>query len=519
MVYSHNKTSFFCTIMAPSIGVPSKRPLEETLVKPPTINGSAHQDNAQQHSKTRQRRSKTKPLSQALIHALFSESVAAKLWNVAQKALGSVEPPTLYPEYTDKKDFQYIYRTLDFWTSGFFPGSLYLLLERQVRFSSSAKSGAKPHPLQLQHLCQWWTVNLHQNAILKNTHDLGFMIAPWAMKAWSLHQDSQAYSSLVLAAYSLASRFDARVQSLRSWDVCYTKRYSYDDPSKEFLVIIDNMLNLDILFWAAKHTGDTSLREIAIAHAKTSQKHHIRPDNTTYHVVNFEVETGLPKSKFTNQGFSDESCWARGQSWGILGFMQTYGWTQDPSFLATARKLADLFISKLPEDNVPYWDFDAPINEESPRDTSAAIVTCCGLVLLYKALRDTEEQIAAHHYLDAALRIVNGVVANYMTPSTPQFNVDTSASIVPTYPEDLSKEQQQPGILTVTSENSQRGFANGHSTSKLPETILIGATINNYEFAPRRWSDHGLVYADYYFMLLGNMLLEMGLVDVNDLSL
>jgi hypothetical protein len=508
----------FGMIMAPSIGVPSKRPLEETLVKSPAVNGSAHQDYGHQRSKTRQRRSEGKAIPQALLNALYSESAAAKLWNVAYKALGSVEPPTLYPEYTDKKDFQYIYRALDFWTSGFFPGSLYLLLERQVRFSSTANSGVKPHPLQLQHLCQWWTVNLHQNATIKNTHDLGFMIAPWAMKAWSLHQDSQAYCSLVLAAYSLASRFDARVQSLRSWDVCYTKRYSYDDPSKDFLVIIDNMLNLDLLFWAAKHTGDNSLREIAIVHAKTSQKHHIRPDNTTYHVVNFDVETGLPKSKFTNQGYSDESCWARGQSWGILGFMQTYGWTQDPSFLDTARKLADLFVSKLPEDNVPYWDFDAPVEEASPRDTSAAMVTCCGLVLLYKALKDTEESIAAQHYLDIAMRILNGVVTNYMTPSTPRFKVDTSASTVPTYPENLSEEQQQHGMLTVTVENLQGGLTTGHSLGKYAETILTGATINNYEFAPRRWSDHGLVYADYYFMLLGNMLLEMGLVDVNDLD-
>lgn len=510
--------------MAPSIGAPSKRHLEDTLVKSPAVNGSEHpehHDHAPQHSKTRQRRSKAKVVPQTLMKALYSESAAAKLWNIAQKALGSVEPPTLYPEYTDKKDFKYIYRALDFWTSGFFPGSLYLLLERQIRFSSpsAAKSNVKPHPLQLQHLCQWWTANLHQNATIKNTHDLGFMIAPWAMKAWSLHQDSQAYSSLVLAAYSLASRFDARVQSLRSWDVCYTKRYSYDDPSKDFLVIIDNMLNLDMLFWAAEHTGDNTLREIAIAHARTTQTHHIRPNNTTYHVVNFEVKTGLPKSKFTNQGYSDESCWTRGQSWGILGFMQTYGWTKDPSFLTTACQLADLFIGKLPEDDVPYWDFDAPVDEKIPRDTSAAMVTCCGLVLLYKALKDTEESIAAQHYLDTALRMLNGVVTNYMAPSTPRFNVDTSMSTVPTYPEHLSKKKQQPGILTITSENPQGGSANGLSASNCPETILTGATINNYEFAPRRWSDHGLVYADYYFMLLGNMLLEMELVDLNDLDL
>lgn len=445
-------------------------------------------------------------IPQHLLDALYSPSVVVKLWTVARKALGSASPPVLYPEYTGK-DNTYVYRNLDFWTSGFFPGSLYLLLERQTLYQPpfNQRDRDQPilHPVLLQHLCQWWSTNLHQNAAKKDTHDLGFMISPWALKAWSLHRDPQAYSSLVLAAHSLASRYDARVQSIRSWDICHTKLYSFTDPSKDFLVIIDNMLNLDMLFWVARETGDKSLYDIGVAHARTTQKHHIRPDKSTMHVVNYDAATGQPKAKFTHQGYSNDSCWSRGQAWGLLGFMQTYHWTGEEEFLRTARDLADYFLARLPADSVPYWDFDAPVTKDTPRDTSAGMVACCGLVLLYKALRGVD-RTAAQGYLDSALRILEGTVEGFMTTAAVRF--DESAGLNhPTFPP--NEEQKQSGPLVVSMAGAE-----GSGAVKCPETILNGATVCNYEFAARRWADHGLVYADYYFLLLGNMLLDMGLV-------
>ncbi|KAL3443891.1 Six-hairpin glycosidase-like protein [Aspergillus insuetus] len=446
---------------------------------------------------------------QPLINALYAESNVLKIWTVARKALGATEPPVLYPEYTGK-DKTYVYRALDFWTSGFFPGSLYLLLERQIRYPTfyTRDSGAPlPHRLLLQHLCQWWSANLHQNAAKRDTHDVGFMIAPWAIKAWELHRDPQAYSSLVLAAHSLASRFDERVQSLRSWDICHTQRYSFTDPSKDFLVIIDNMLNLDLLFWVARETGDSSLYDVAVAHARTTQTHHIRADKSTCHVVNYHQD-GDVKAKFTHQGYSDESCWSRGQAWGILGFMQTYEWTREERFLQTARELADYFLDHLPGDAVPYWDFDAPVDASCPRDTSAGMVACCGLVLLWKALRDSDEREAGH-YLDSAFRILDGTVSKFMMPSPSKFAVDLSGTDLATFPD--NEPAKQPGVLTLSRKHTTTNGFNGASV-KFPETILDAATVCNYEFASRRWADHGLVYADYYFLLLGNMLLELGLV-------
>ncbi|GLI80906.1 hypothetical protein PoHVEF18_009272 [Penicillium ochrochloron] len=446
-----------------------------------------------------------------VMEALYSESVAARLWRVAAKALGSSNPPILFPEYTGKDSATYVYRSLDFWTSGFFPGSLYLLLERLIKYpqdtpvSQSAKkdgNSSMPHPLQLEYLCKWWTANLHQNALKRDTHDLGFMIAPWAMKAWELQRDAAAYNSLVMAAHSLASRFNKTTQCLQSWDVCVTNRYSFTDPSKDFLVIIDNMLNLDLLFWAARETSSTLLYDIALAHAKTTQKHHIRKDNTTFHVVNFDAETGNVKAKFTNQGYSDDSCWARGQAWGILGFMQTFGWTGDKSFLDTAKALADYFLAHLPADGVPYWDFTAPVTETSPRDTSAAMVAACGLLLLHKALKGTPD---GGRYLREAINLVDVTVTKFLNPPTLRFQTTQPTSKVLVYPEGCLDENDSDGFDGLT--------VGDQLTSKLRDTILDGATINNYEFAPRRWSNHGLVYADYYFILFGNMILDLDLVN------
>lgn len=225
------------------------------------------------------------------------------------------------------------------------------------------------------------------------------------------------------------------------------------------------MLNLDLLFWASDQTGDSTWREMAISHAKVTQKNHIRDDYSTFHVVNMDQTSGARKSRFTNQGYSDSSCWTRGQSWSITGFIQTYHWTKDISFLETSRQCADYFLARLPADGVPPWDFDAPVSPRTatPTDTSAALIAAYGLLLLHEALVALEQ---ASSYHTAALRIMSAICKSHL---------------------------------------STRGDGQ--------ETIVLGATINNYEFAPRRWANHGLVYADYYFLLVGNKLLEMGLGD------
>ncbi|KAI7203889.1 hypothetical protein D0869_08431 [Hortaea werneckii] len=231
-------------------------------------------------------------------------------------------------------------------------------------------------------------------------------------------------------------------------------------------------MNLNLLFYVARESNNKYLADIATRHAKTLAKTHIRTDSSTCHVVNFEQTDGSIKQRMTNQGYSDSSCWAPGQAWAITGFAQTYGWTTDAGFLHVSCRLADYFLQQLTDDCVPFWDFDAP--RPGPKDTSAAMIAAYGMLLLHQHLQGRTDK-----YLTATLRLVNGVLASSMA-SDASFGLE--------------------------------GHGGLKATNKGLQTILSHATINNYEYAPRRFADHGLVYADYYFLLVGNELLRMGIL-------
>lgn len=217
--------------------------------------------------------------------------------------------------------------------------------------------------------------------------------------------------------------------------------------------------------------GNPNLARIASTHAATLIDSHLRPDSSTFHVVDFDQTTDGIKQRFTNQGYSDDSCWSRGQAWGIAGYAQTYGWTKDVKFLSVSQRLADYFIEHLPDDGVPYWDFDAP--KPGPRDTSAALAAAYGMLLLYKHAPQSSDK-----YLKAALRIINAVIDMSLAPEA----------------------------TVLTDGDNEEHVDLGEN-----DTIVLNATINNFEFAPRRWANHGLVYADYFFLLIGNTLLDMGI--------
>ena len=245
-------------------------------------------------------------------------------------------------------------------------------------------------------------------------------------------------------------------------------------------------MNLDLIFLAASVTGNRTMYEAAFNHAKTTQREHVAADSSTTHLVVFDPQTGEVKSKLTNQGYANDSCWSRGQAWAITGFAQTYHWTHDSSFLQTARDCADYFLRRLPQSCVPPWDFDAPNDKIQPTDTSAAMIAAYGMLLIHEAMISLEHQ---SEYLQAALRIIQGVCKQHLNPP--------ARFVAKAITTDTAEEGQlQEWIRDVDIGEGQ--------------TILNGATINNYEFAPRRWANHGLVYADYYFLLVGNKLLDMG---------
>lgn len=267
------------------------------------------------------------------------------------------------------------------WISGFYPGSLLYLYEYS---GDSLLLNDAVERLKVMEKLQTVTAN----------HDLGFMMYCSFGNAYRLFHDSHHKDILIQSAKSLASRFYPKVGCIKSWD----QVKSLDGKRVlNFPVIIDNMMNLELLFFASRVTGDPVYRNIAVTHAETTLKNHFRPDFSAYHVVNYDEETGAVKSRETQQGFSDNSTWARGQAWAIYGYTMTYRETHDRKFLEAAEKMAALFLDhpNLPADKVPYWDFNVnqpgftpPWNYNParysvvPRDASAAAIVSSALIEL-----------------------------------------------------------------------------------------------------------------------------------------
>jgi unsaturated chondroitin disaccharide hydrolase len=279
------------------------------------------------------------------------------------------------------------------WTSGFFPGILWYLYQY-----------TEDDTLRL--LARQWTVGL-ENQKTANTHDVGFMINNSFGHGYRIGKiDSYKQTTLDAAAH-LGSRFNPTIGAIKSWD--WSDRWQYP-------VIIDNMMNLELLFWAADNGGAAQLKEIAITHAETTIHTHIRPDGGTFHVVDFDPVTGEVLGKCTHQGYADSSTWARGQAWGIYGFAMTYRETQQEQFLQTAEKLAGYFIDHIPDDHVPYWDFQAASISGQPRDASAGAIAACGMLEL--ALTAGEKSML---YRTTAEKIVTALASDDYLVKDPNF--------------------------------------------------------------------------------------------------
>lgn len=394
---------------------------------------------------------------------LYGDSTIAKIWGVAVEYLDHPNPPTKTPEYSFGR---YEFREIDHWTAGFFPGSLYCLLERCNNFSSHFPTD-KVNQIKLEYAARWWAEGLFKQAPRTDTHDLGFIIQPAFQREYEYSKSSRSLDCLVTAAEALATRFDETVGCIRSWDTAVNKRYNFTDKNADFIVIIDNMCNLDMLYYVASKTGDLRLSTIATKHAEVTLKNHFRNSEwSSFHVVNYNLNDGSVKAKFTNQGYADDTTWSRGQSWAILGFVETYMWTKQKTFLDASIGLAKYFLSKLPADGVPPWDFGAP--DKEVKDTSAAMICALGLIKIYEATNDSE-------YLTSGLRLVNNTI-NFAYTNESSFRKD--------------------GTVDIGAR----------------DTILAEATINNNPDTYERLVSHGLVYADYYFLTIGNKLLQLGLI-------
>jgi len=342
-----------------------------------------------------------------------------------QSAYPKIGDKNIMPR-TVKKDKIHYVSPYD-WTSGFFPGSLWYLydLTKDNKWKSRAIEFTEPLDT-----IQYWSGN----------HDVGFMIECSYGNALK-NIDSKAYEKVIVqTAKSLSTRFRPKAGILQSWDA--GKKWNCP-------VIIDNMMNLELLFHASKISKDPTFYNIAVSHADTTLKNHFRANNSSYHVLNYDTETGAVLDRNTHQGYADASAWARGQAWGLYGFTVTYRETKDPKYLQQAKKIADFIMTNpnLPIDKIPYWDYDAPKIGQTPRDASAAAITASALYELSTFVSKEEK----NKYIKWANSIM--------------------------------KSLRSPVYLAEAGKNN--GFLLYHSVGSLPHKVEVDVPLN---------------YADYYFL-------------------
>ncbi len=363
---------------------------------------------------------KTQPALLKTIQSNLDDAVSQ--YKLMAKDLG----PGQFPRNYDPAVGKFVTSNSGWWCSGFYPGTLLLLYEQTQDKALLTEADRVMAGLANEQY------NTH-------THDLGFMMYTSFGNQNRIEPNDADKQILINSAKSLSTRFNPKVGCIKSWDA---------KPS-DFLVIIDNMMNLELLFWATEATGDSSFYKIAVTHANTTMKNHFRPDYSSYHVLNYNPETGEVQQKKTAQGYADESAWSRGQVWGLYGFTVMYRETKQRKYLEQAERIANFILTNpnLPADKIPYWDFNAPDIPRSLRDASAGAIMASALLELcrYSYKKDAED------YFNAAQVILKNLSSrNY---------------------------KAAPG--------TNGGFLLKHSVGSLPQKSEV---------------DVALSYADYYFV-------------------
>jgi hypothetical protein len=295
------------------------------------------------------------------IDKIVDESLAFSVEQYKLMAAVMKEKPDQLPRTLDM-DGKLVTANAHWWTSGFFPGSLWYLYE----YSKDEK---------LKNLAVEMTKRVEGEKYTTNNHDVGFMIGCSFGNGLKISKETGYDTVMITAARSLSTRFRPNIGCIQSWG-----------SNKKWMcpVIIDNMMNLELLMEAFKMSGDSSFLKIAVSHADTTIKNHYRADYSTWHVVSYDTLTGKVQIKQTAQGAADESAWARGQAWGLYGYVMMYRETKLDRYLHQAIHVADFLINhpNMPKDMIPYWDFNAPGIPETERDASAAAIMASALIEL-----------------------------------------------------------------------------------------------------------------------------------------
>lgn len=336
------------------------------------------------------------------------------------------------------------------WIDGFYIGvfNLAYLLSGDPEFRQLAKDYDDFFVLRIQNTPE---INV-ANKFLPLDHDVGMIFLPVAGFGYAEEKTDFYRDMLVKAADVLLDRFHEKGGFIRAWDT-----WAWDtDPvfieEKKGKAIIDSMLNIPLLFQVARITGENRYHEVGLRHAHTMADHIVRPDGSTYHTYNFDPVTGMPRCGKTEQGYSDESCWSRGQSWAVYGFALAYKYTGCDRFLEISKKCCDYFMTHLNALDLPCWDFSAADQVFAPWDSSAALICASGMLELH-------ELTGEERYRADALRLLRAVERFCLT-------------------EDY--DQCQPLIL-----HGCTGTAYAESDPKRLKVTVI---------------DQALVYADYFYL-------------------
>ncbi|WP_316805439.1 glycoside hydrolase family 88 protein [Pedobacter nototheniae] len=300
-----------------------------------------------------------------------------------------IKPNLVSPRTVEKGQFKMV--VSKDWTSGFFPAELWYFYQytKDKKWLDLAKK---------------YTEDIKKEQYNKGTHDLGFMIYCPFGNGYSLTQDTAYRSVIIQAAKSLSTRFNEKAGVLKSWD--------HNTDKWKYPVIIDNMMNLELLFETTKLTGDSSFYKIAVSHANTTMKNHFRPDFSSWHVIDYDTLSGNVLQKVTAQGYANESSWARGQAWALYGYTMCYRETKNKSYLAQADSIANFILSSkiTPADGIPYWDYNDPMIPNVSRDASAAAITASALYELAGYSKGNNKK-----YRAAADKILKSLSTKYVS--------------------------------------------------------------------------------------------------------
>jgi unsaturated chondroitin disaccharide hydrolase len=297
---------------------------------------------------------------------------------------------TAFPHVT--RDGDWLVSERGRWTAGFFVGMLWIA--GLVRDDAAVLKTALA-----------WTTRLEGRSHDRSTHDLGFLFEPSAVCGFNILGRDDLRETAIRAARSLASRFHPRGRFIPAWSV-------EEDPSYAALCIVDTIMNVPILLWAGRETGDRTLSEVGEQTARTIRDQHVRPDGSTWHTVDHHPETGAVTDRGTHQGAFPGSCWTRGQAWALYGFAKVAGLLGSPEMAATARQVADYFLDRLGSRAVPPWDFDRD-EEGEPVDSAAGAIAASGLLELARLTGESS-------YAEAGRRIALGLIGTCVDFDTPE---------------------------------------------------------------------------------------------------